>query len=239
MDLPDNFYSMVADLHSESKKEAEVDRTAKYTPRLRVLPPTKKLYYDQPSDVEFEAVVLDFFDGYAVLDQTLFYPEGGGQPADTGTLIGSDSMAQVDGVVKVGEVILHHIAGGMLRRGERIKGMVDEGFRNEAAMHPLEKEIPQLPARGKSSTWTNERPCSLYPLIIQFFLNFNEIIPHEHPLSRTSSSRGTLMRIGKKAVERVQISAGAGFDRAGIFVAGHPVTPQRFYSSYRQATSGG
>src|SRR5512136_576769 len=142
VDLPDNFYSMVADMHSESKKEAEEDKTAKYADRLRALPPTKKLYYDQPSDIEFEAVVLDFFDGYAVLDQTLFYPEGGGQPADTGTVIGADSMAQVDGVVKVGEVILHHIAGGMLRRGERIKGMVDEErrwslMRHHTATHVL------------------------------------------------------------------------------------------------------
>jgi alanyl-tRNA synthetase len=142
VDLPDNFYSMVADMHSESKKEAEVDATAKYAGRLQALPPTKKIYYDQPSDIEFEAMVLDFFDGYVVLDQTLFYPEGGGQPADTGTLIGSDSMAQVDGVVKVGEVILHHIAGGVLRRGERIKGMVDEErrwslMRHHTATHVL------------------------------------------------------------------------------------------------------
>jgi alanyl-tRNA synthetase len=142
VDLPDNFYSMVADMHSESKKEAEEDKTVKYADRLRALPPTRKLYYDQPSDIEFEAVVLDFFDGYAVLDQTLFYPEGGGQPADTGTLIGSESMAQVDGVVKVGEVILHHIAGGVLRRGERIKGMVDEErrwslMRHHTATHVL------------------------------------------------------------------------------------------------------
>jgi alanyl-tRNA synthetase len=135
VDLPDNFYSMVAGMHSESKKEAPEDKTAKYAERLRALPPTKKLYYDQPSDTEFEAVVLDFFDNYVVTDQTLFYPEGGGQPADTGTLIGSESMAQVDGVEKVGEVILHHIAGGILRRGERIKGMVDEERRWSLMRH--------------------------------------------------------------------------------------------------------
>jgi len=79
--------------------------------------------------------VLDFFDEYAVLDQTLFYPEGGGQPSDTGTLVSSDSMVQVDGVVKVGEVVLHHIAGGVLRRGERVKGMVDEERRWSLMRH--------------------------------------------------------------------------------------------------------
>lgn len=135
VDLPDNFYSIVADMHSESKPAEEEDKTGKYVERVRALPPTKKLYYEQPSDIEFEAVVLDFFDEYAVLDQTLFYPEGGGQPADTGTLVSSDSMVQVDGVVKVGEVVLHHIAGGVLRRGERVKGMVDEERRWSLMRH--------------------------------------------------------------------------------------------------------
>jgi alanyl-tRNA synthetase len=135
VDLPDNFYSMVADMHSESKKEAVEDKTSKYSVRVDGLPPTKKLYYEQSSDIEFEAVVLDFFDGYAVTDQTLFYPDGGGQPADTGSLVSSDSMVRVDGVIKIGEVILHHITGGVLRRGERVKGMVDEERRWSLMRH--------------------------------------------------------------------------------------------------------
>jgi len=135
VDLPDNFYSIVADQHSESKKEAEEDKTGKYAARVQGLPPTKKLYYEQPSSIEFEAVILDFFDSYAVLDQTLFYPEGGGQPADTGTLVSSESMVRVDGVVKVGEVVLHHVTGGMLGRGDRVKGMVDEERRWSLMRH--------------------------------------------------------------------------------------------------------
>jgi alanyl-tRNA synthetase len=135
VDLPDNFLSMVAEMHSESKKEAEEDWAAKYAGRLVALPPTRRLYYDQPSDIEFEAVVLDVFDGYVVLDQTLFYPEGGGQPADTGTLIGSESMVQLDGVIRVGDVILHHVSGGLLRRGERVKGIVDEERRWSLMRH--------------------------------------------------------------------------------------------------------
>jgi len=135
VDLPDNFYSIVADMHSESKKEVVEDKTARYTERMRILPPTKKSYYEQPSAIEFEAVVLDFFDDYAVLDQTLFYPEGGGQPADTGTLVSAEAMVRVDDVVKVGEVVLHHVAGGILRRGDRVKGMVDEERRLSLMRH--------------------------------------------------------------------------------------------------------
>jgi alanyl-tRNA synthetase len=135
IDLPDNFYSQIADMHSGSKKEAGEDRTAKYVERVQGLPPTKKMYYDQPSEIEFEAIVIDFFDGYAVLDQTLFYPEGGGQPADTGTLVSSESMVRIDDVIKVGEVILHHVSGGVLQRGERVKGMVDEERRYSLMRH--------------------------------------------------------------------------------------------------------
>jgi alanyl-tRNA synthetase len=142
VDLPDNFYSIVADQHSESKKEVVEDKTAKYAARVQGLPPTKKLYYDQPSSIEFEAVVLDFFDNYVILDQTLFYPEGGGQPADTGTLVSAESMIRVDDVIKVGEVIFHHVSGGMISRGDRVKGMVDEErrwslMRHHTATHVL------------------------------------------------------------------------------------------------------
>ncbi|MDP3564747.1 MAG: DHHA1 domain-containing protein, partial [Methanoregula sp.] len=122
-------------MHSDSKKEAELDSQAKYDVRVQGLPSTKKLYYEQSSDIEFEAVVLDFFDGYAVTDQTLFYPEGGGQPADTGTMVSAESMVRVDDVIKVGEVILHHISGGILQRGDRVKGMVDEERRWSLMRH--------------------------------------------------------------------------------------------------------
>jgi alanyl-tRNA synthetase len=135
IDLPDNFYSKIADIHSESKKEAGEDRTAKYAERVQGLPSTKKMYYDQPSDIEFEAIVIDFFDSYAVLDQTLFYPEGGGQPADTGTLVGAESMVRIDDVIKVGEVVLHHTSGGVLQRGDRVKGIVDEERRYSLMRH--------------------------------------------------------------------------------------------------------
>jgi alanyl-tRNA synthetase len=135
VELPDNFYSLIADMHSESGKEEVKDPFAKYRERIGSLPATRRLYYEQPCDMEFDAMVIDFFDGYVVTDQTLFYPEGGGQPSDTGMLIGAESMVRVDDVVKIGDVILHHISGGIVRRGDRVKGMVDEERRWSLMRH--------------------------------------------------------------------------------------------------------
>lgn len=135
IELPDNFYSLIADMHSESRKEEVPDRFGRYRERIRGLPATRKLYYEQPCDMEFDAMVIDSFDGWVVLDQTLFYPEGGGQPSDTGMLISAESMARIDEVVKEDDVVMHHITGGMLKRGERLKGIVDEERRWSLMRH--------------------------------------------------------------------------------------------------------
>ncbi len=135
VDLPDNFYSQIAELHSQSGEEEAVDPFARFRDRIGGLPQSRKLYYEQPCSMEFDAMVIDFFEGYAVLDQTLFYPEGGGQPADTGMLISAESMVRVDDVQKIGDVILHHISEGLLRRGERVKGIVDDERRWSLMRH--------------------------------------------------------------------------------------------------------
>ena len=70
---------------------------------------TEKLYYADPFLKEFTATVLDCQarkNGYTVtLDRTAFYPEGGGQPADHGTLDG----AAVTDVHEKNGVIFHNV----------------------------------------------------------------------------------------------------------------------------------
>ena len=72
---------------------------------------TVKLYYAQPGLLEVEATVTavggDSLAAVLELDQTLFYPEGGGQPCDLGS-IGGVAVASVS--EKDGHV-LHTLAG--------------------------------------------------------------------------------------------------------------------------------
>ncbi len=135
VELPDDFYSVVADMHSESGEGVKDDPFASLRKRIEGLPPTRRLYYEQVADTEFDAMVIDTFENYVILDQTLFYPEGGGQPADIGRLLSENSMAKVVHTFKLGEIILHKIEGGDIERGIQIKGVLDEDFRLAMMRH--------------------------------------------------------------------------------------------------------
>ncbi|MCQ1537715.1 alanine--tRNA ligase [Methanocalculus taiwanensis] len=134
-DLPDDLDSIIADMHSEAESVEEESGITRYQERIGGLPITKKLYYERPYEFEFDGIVIDYFDGYVVLDQTLFYPEGGGQPSDTGTLVTSENVVRVDEAIIKDNRILHKIKGGVLKRGERVKGIVDEERRWSLMRH--------------------------------------------------------------------------------------------------------
>jgi alanyl-tRNA synthetase len=74
---------------------------------------------------EFEAVVVETTalpEGQGVvLDRTLFYPEGGGQPSDRGALNGH---AVTDVTEREGAVV-HFVEGASFHPGEAVKGVLD------------------------------------------------------------------------------------------------------------------
>jgi alanyl-tRNA synthetase len=70
-----------------------------------------------------------------VLNQTAFYPEGGGQPCDLGELRGESGAARVLDVQKHGETIVHRLDRNPFRKGERVKGVLDWGRRVSLMRH--------------------------------------------------------------------------------------------------------
>lgn len=84
---------------------------------------TEQLYNDNPYLKEFDAKVVEVipYEGKygIVLDKTAFYPEGGGQPSDTGYLNDADVLQVIE---KDGELL--HIANEPLSSKE-VKGLIN------------------------------------------------------------------------------------------------------------------
>ena len=85
---------------------------------------TRKLYYEDCHLAQFTAHVTGCSQtetGYAVtLDRTAFYPEGGGQPCDLGTLNG----AAVLDVREAGDEVIH-LCNAPLEVGAAVEGTID------------------------------------------------------------------------------------------------------------------
>jgi Ser-tRNA(Ala) deacylase AlaX len=84
---------------------------------------TKRLYWQDPYRKEFDASILAVEGNEVVLDQTCFYPQGGGQVSDTGT-IDSTRVVHVDdrgdsGITHILEKPFQH------KVGDAVHGVID------------------------------------------------------------------------------------------------------------------
>ncbi len=81
---------------------------------------TDALYLEDSYLKEFDARVLEVNDGkFIVLDRTAFYPEGGGQPCDTGTMTAQDGKSYtVTFTKKTDDSISHLVEEEGLREGD-------------------------------------------------------------------------------------------------------------------------
>lgn len=76
----------------------------------------------------FDAKVQKVMDGWALLDRTAFYAEGGGQPSDIGALTWDGGQARVTFVSKKGAV-KHTLEGDLPPPGATVHGEVDWDLR--------------------------------------------------------------------------------------------------------------
>ena len=121
--VPENFYALIekSDETGEPvEKKVDVEGTER----------TRTLFYD--SVEAFDAKVLAVKGKYVILDSTAFYPEGGGQIYDIGTLNG----IKVKNVQKEKGVVLHEVEKpSEFKSGDMVRGMVDGERRRQITRH--------------------------------------------------------------------------------------------------------
>jgi len=103
---------------------------------------TDLMYLRDAHQKTFTARVIAVEDSAVVLDGTHFYPTGGGQPHDTGTLTWSGGSAQVIDVRKAGDDVLHVLDGSVPTVGTEVSGEIDWDrrhalMRTHTALHVL------------------------------------------------------------------------------------------------------
>ncbi len=139
--VPLDFYLTLVSKHQEARRAEE--RVEEGLARLAEgVEPTERLYYRDPRLLEFEAKVIRSEGAHVVLDRTAFYPEGGGQPYDTGVLVWDGGECRVTKVIDVGGVVVHTCEGPTPPAGATVRGVVDAErrlalMRNHTATHIL------------------------------------------------------------------------------------------------------
>jgi len=112
---------------------------------------TELLFRDDAALEYCEATVVAVTSAGVVLDRTVFYPAGGGQPGDQGTL---DHAIVHDTVKGEGDTVLHVCEGELPGVGETVTASLDwdrryAHMRMHTALHLLSVAIP-LPVSGGS-----------------------------------------------------------------------------------------
>lgn len=144
VDIPDKFFTIVADMHEKEEVVKKKEYHFNY-------PETDLLFYKDFYQKDFDAEVLgvELKDEKLniILNQTVFYPEGGGQPSDMGVLKTNDKKYDIVYVEKINNIVLHQVKsdeGTDLKTleaelnslvGKEIKGEIDWERRIALARH--------------------------------------------------------------------------------------------------------
>ncbi|MBU3958061.1 MAG: hypothetical protein KKB25_03220, partial [Nanoarchaeota archaeon] len=150
--VPENFYKKVSEKHEHKNEYGMMEKISKPTAKYFKIQPefvaglheTKKLYYENENLYEFTAKVLKIYNDMIILDQTAFYPRGGGAEPDLGTINGFRVYS-----VEKGEnnVIIHYVENHNLKAGETVKGKLDRERREAIKIHHTAVHVINLAAR--------------------------------------------------------------------------------------------
>jgi alanyl-tRNA synthetase len=140
LEIPDEAYNAIIKgdftAKKKEKKQFKLDTSE--------LPKTEKLYYKNLTD-ESKSKVVASLDDLVVLDKTPFYPEGGGQDADLGTI----NKVQVKDVQNVNGVIVHIMEKPVdFKKGSTVHCIVDTERRTRLMAHHTATHLISAAARS-------------------------------------------------------------------------------------------
>jgi alanyl-tRNA synthetase len=120
---------------------------------------TERLYYLDPYLKEFTAQVVKTTERGVVLDRTAFFPAGGGQPCDLGTLNG----VEVTDVIEDGNDVIHAVASPL--EGE-VRGVIDwdrrrDHMQQHHGQHLLSEAFVRVSKAQTSSFHLGRQGCSI------------------------------------------------------------------------------
>ena len=147
--VPSTFYTRLADLHNAGQGAGTPSN--KPIPGLEELPPTRLLYYEDESIREFDAKILKIVGNkFVVLDQTAFYPRGGGQEPDTGEIGGANVLE----VTKQADIVLHIVeSAARLAEGQFLHASLNGRRRDLVTKHHTATHIINSSSRNTLGSW--------------------------------------------------------------------------------------
>jgi alanyl-tRNA synthetase len=153
VNIPDNFYSLVSDLH---EKKEQVHAT-KHDLELDIPDDEKtvQLYFDDYELIEFKAKIK-YIKGennqYVILNQTAFYPTSGGQINDLGFI---NNIAVTD-VIKYRNTIVHIVPNNTFKEGDEVSCVIDKDRRLQLTKHHTATHIINTAARKVLGNHVNQ-----------------------------------------------------------------------------------
>jgi alanyl-tRNA synthetase len=145
--IPQAFYVKLSELHESH----HISHNLKPVTAVEELQPTRLLYYEHNSMTETDAKILAIIENeYVILDQTVFYPRGGGQEPDTGDI---DGIKVLD-VIKQNEIVIHKISPSkVLLPGMKVRIRINPRRRDLITRHHTATHIVNASARSILGPW--------------------------------------------------------------------------------------
>ena len=146
--IPLDFYVKLSELHTshESKQVLDIEP-------VTGIEPTRLLYYENESIREFDARVLKVLkDKYLILDKTAFYPRGGGQEPDFGSI---EDIRIID-VIKQNNIVLHKMQTSSkdhFVENKVVHGIIDNTRRRSITKNHSATHILNSAARNSLGSW--------------------------------------------------------------------------------------